>query len=103
MQAEQLVENMDEGLYHRLKDAVETGRWPDGQPLTDQQKKDTLTLVMLYQARHLDQDEPFSIGKDGQMIVKSKAELRKSQRSAQEITRFTLRDTSAVNSVDKDA
>lgn len=91
MQTEQLVANMDEGLYLRLKEAVETGRWPDGQPLTSQQKEDSFTLVMLYQAKHMDQTEPFSIAKGGKVIQKTKAQLQREQ--AQEITRFQLSDT----------
>lgn len=102
MQAEQLVENMNEGLYLRLKSAVETGRWPDGQPLTAQQKEDSLALVVMYQARHLDQNEPFSVGKDGQMVVKSKAELRQ-QRDEQEITRFNLSSDETRSSVQRDS
>lgn len=103
MHAEQLIKNMDKALYLRLKEAVETGRWSDGNVLTDQQRQDSMTLVMLYQARHLDQDEPFSIGKDGQMIVKSKRELRKAQQSEQEITRFSLSDKPASNSPQRES
>lgn len=102
MHAEQLIKNMDNALYLRLKEAVETGRWPDGKALTDQQRQDSMTLVMLYQARHLNQDEPFSIGKDGQMIVKSKRELRDAQQNEQEITRFSLSDTPSATSSTKD-
>ena len=102
-QAEQLIEHMDEALYLRLKEAVEIGRWPDGRALTEQQKQDTMALVLLYQARHLDQDEPFSVGKDGQMIVKSKAEMRKAQRAEQEIMRFNLQYTQPKSSEKKDA
>lgn len=99
MHAEQLVANMDQTLYLRLKEAVETSRWEDGQPLTDQQREDTLTLVMLYQARHLNQDEPFSIDKSGQFIQKSKVEISRSQ--ADEITRFQLNEGSGVENLDR--
>lgn len=93
MQTEQLVANMNESLYLRLKEAVETGRWPDGQPLTSQQKEDSLTLVMLYQAKHLDQTEPFVIAKGGKLIQKTKAQLQREQ----EITRFNLSDSVTGN------
>lgn len=96
MQAEQLVANMDQNLYMRLKEAVETGRWPDGQALSAQQKEDSLTLVMLYQAKHMDQTEPFAIAKGGQIIQKSKAELRRER--DQEITRFNLNENSSEHS-----
>ncbi|MGX5914183.1 YeaC family protein [Aliidiomarina sp. Khilg15.8] len=88
MQHEQLVASMTPELYERLREAVETGRWPDGNALNDQQREDTLALVMLYQARHLDQTEPFSIGKDGNMVQKSKSELRRER--TQDIARFNL-------------
>lgn len=88
MQHEQLIASMTPELYERLRDAVETGRWPDGNALTGQQREDTMALVMLYQARHLDQTEPFSIGKDGNMVQKSKAELRRER--SQDIARFNL-------------
>lgn len=93
MQTEQLVANMNESLYLRLKEAVETGRWPDGQPLTSQQKEDSLTLVMLYQAKHMDQTEPFVIAKGGKLIQKTKVQLQREQ----EITRFNLSDTVTGN------
>lgn len=96
MQAEQLVANMDQALYMRLKEAVETGRWPDGNVLSAQQKEDSLTLVMLYQAKHMDQTEPFAIARGGQIIQKSKAELRRER--DQEITRFNLNETSPEHS-----
>ncbi|MBA3987564.1 YeaC family protein [Aliidiomarina maris] len=98
MQAEQLVQNMDEALYLRLKDAVETGRWPDGQPLSAEQKEHSFTLVMLYQARKLDQDQPFSIAKDGQFIVKSKAELRQQKSALRESRREQQIPTKDISS-----
>lgn len=88
MHHEQLVASMTPELYERLREAVETGRWSDGNALTEQQREDTLALVMLYQARHLDQTEPFSIGKNGSVVQKSKAELRRER--AQDIARFNL-------------
>lgn len=94
MQHEQLVASMTPELYERLREAVETGRWPDGNALTEQQRNDTLTLVMLYQAHHLDQTEPFSIGKDGSMVQKSKAELRRER--TQDIARFNLNTESTT-------
>ncbi|MCC5878766.1 MAG: DUF1315 family protein [Idiomarina sp.] len=92
MDVEKLVANMNEALYLRLKEAVETGRWPDGHALTAQQKEDSLSLVMMYQAKKMDQTDPFAIGKDGQLIQKSKAQLRREreQQRDQEITRFNL-------------
>lgn len=100
MQAEQLVANMSDALYERLKSAVETGRWPDGQPLTPQQKEDSLSLVMMYQAKYMDQTDPFAIGKGGKLIQKSKAQLRRER--DQEITRFNLSDSADTEPTDRD-
>lgn len=97
MQPEQLVENMSESLYLRLREAVETGRWPDGQPLSDTQHSDSMTLVMMYQARKLNQTDLFSIGQDGSWQQKSKAEVRREMNGSpsfdtesQTISRFSL-------------
>ena len=63
--------------YQKLADAVATGRWADGNVLTEQQKAQTLQLVLAYQATVLKSDELFTVGADGQLIQKSKAELKK--------------------------
>jgi hypothetical protein len=72
-----LVSAMAPETYQKLADAVATGRWADGNVLSEQQKEQTLQLVLAYQAKVLKSDELFTIGADGQLIQKSKAELKK--------------------------
>ena len=38
MSFQQVIGQMPKEVYERLKTAVELGKWPDGQPLTDEQK-----------------------------------------------------------------
>ncbi|WP_417763067.1 YeaC family protein [Shewanella sp.] len=72
-----VIDEMPLEVYQRLRAAAETGKWEDGTLLTEAQKESTLQAVMLFQARRLDQNEHFTIGKDGQVIELSKAELKK--------------------------
>ncbi len=71
-----LVSAMSADTYQKLVDAVATKRWADGTLLSDEQHAQSMQLVMAYQAKVLCSDEPFTIGIDGQMVVKSKAEMK---------------------------
>ncbi|WP_345847207.1 YeaC family protein [Shewanella algae] len=72
-----VIEEMPVEVYERLRSAAEIGKWEDGTVLTEEQRENTLQLVMLYQARRLDQTEHFTIGAGGQIIELSKAQLKK--------------------------
>jgi len=72
----QLVDNMSEEMYLRLKCAAETGKWPEGTVVDQAQKESALQITMAYQSRHLNSDEMLTIGPDGQMVMKSKRELK---------------------------
>lgn len=71
-----LVSAMSADTYQKLVEAVATKRWADGTLLSDEQHAQTMQLVMAYQAKVLRSDEPFTIGTDGQMVVKSKTEMK---------------------------
>lgn len=75
MDVDALVANLTPEIYQRLKTAVELGKWPDGVPLTSEQRDNCLQMVMLWQARHNHQPEHMSIGTDGQIVMKSKRQL----------------------------
>ncbi|HEY0209643.1 YeaC family protein [Acerihabitans sp.] len=75
MDVDALLANLTPEIYQRLKTAVELGKWPDGVPLTGEQKDNCLQMVMLWQARHNHQPEHMSIGTDGQIVMKSKRQL----------------------------
>ncbi len=74
---EPVLSQISEAGYEKLKLVVETSRWPDGSRLSELQKEQALQLLMAYQARYLEQDQHLTIGADGQMIHKTKEELKR--------------------------
>lgn len=87
-----LVQAMTPDTYEKLAEAVATGRWADGNLLSEAQRQHSLQLVMAYQAQVLKSEELFTIGADGQMVHKSKAELKKQFETQPSIARFTHDD-----------
>lgn len=96
MQYDDVLRAMTPEIYERMRAAVETGRWPDGQPLTTEQKENAMQLVMVYQAKRLDQTDHFSVNNQGELVMKSKRDMRDELRakaatpSATDIARFKL-------------
>ncbi|MDT0581794.1 MULTISPECIES: DUF1315 family protein [Alteromonadaceae] len=76
MDVQQLVQAMTPQIYDNLRNAVETGKWPDGTPLTEEQKENSLQAVLLYQSRIEQSEQHMTIGKDGEVVQKSKSQLR---------------------------
>ncbi|ANI29141.1 transcriptional regulator [Yersinia entomophaga] len=76
MELDDLIASMTPEIYQRLSQAVELGKWPDGVALTAEQKENSLQMVMLWQARHNTDAQHMSIGTDGQIVMKSKQELK---------------------------
>lgn len=72
----QLVETMSKEMYQRLKHAAETGKWPEGTPVDKAQRDSALQLIMAYQAKHLNSDQMLTIGADGEIVQKSKSQLK---------------------------
>ena len=71
------AKNLSPSLYQQLKQAVETGKWLDGNPLEDKQKADTLQLIMVYQSLYNDKPDHFSIAKGGELYMEKKSVLKK--------------------------
>lgn len=96
MDPEQLVKTMTPEVYQRLNNAVETGKWFDGNPLTEEQKDTCLQAVILYQAEHLENNQHMTIGADGEVIHLSRQELKQQlnqqHNSHSEIARFKQDD-----------
>ncbi|MBS3796957.1 MULTISPECIES: DUF1315 family protein [unclassified Pseudoalteromonas] len=92
MNIDQLVQSITPEVYERLQYGAATGKWPDGSPLSEQQKEQTVQLVMLYQAKVLKSDEQFTVGADGQLVQKSKKELKQQFKAENEIARFSEND-----------
>ncbi len=76
MELDEMIASMTPEVYQRLVTAVETGKWADGVALTAEQKENSLQLVMLWQARHNDNPQHMSVGKGGEMVMKSKKQLK---------------------------
>jgi len=90
MNVEQLVAGMTPEIFINLQTAVETGKWANGQSLTDEQKDNALQAVMLYQAKIAKTNEHMTIGENGEMVHKSKSELRRELSEESEIFRTKL-------------
>jgi len=84
------VDNMPEDLYLRLKHAAETGRWPEGTKVDENQQASALQLVMAYQARHLNSDEMLTIGPDGKMVEKNKRQIKEDWKDPNSIARMKV-------------
>lgn len=89
-QLEAMLEALTPEIYERLVVAVETGKWPDGVALTQQQRDNSLQLVMMWQARHNDAPQHMTIGKDGEMVIKSKRQLKEEFGIEPDVTRINL-------------
>lgn len=76
MDIEQIIASMTPELYQRLATAVELGKWPDGVALTPEQKENSMQLVMLWQARNNTDAQHMTIDTKGQMVMKSKQQLK---------------------------
>lgn len=72
-----VIDEMPEEVYQRLVSATELGKWEDGSVLSEAQRESTLQVIMLYQARKLEQTEHFTIGAGGKINELSKSELKK--------------------------
>ncbi|SHG86133.1 YeaC family protein [Ferrimonas marina] len=77
MEWQQMIDSLTPELVERLQYGVETGKWPDGTPLTDEQRDSAMQAVMLWQARHDDQHQHLTVGSGGQLNQLSKAELKR--------------------------
>ncbi|WP_205955355.1 YeaC family protein [Pantoea stewartii] len=89
-QLEAMLDAMTPEIYERLMTAVETGKWPDGVALTQQQRANSLQLVMMWQARNNDAPQHMTIGKNGEMVTKSKKQLKEEFGIEPDVTRIHL-------------
>lgn len=70
-----MVASMTPDVYKNLRQAVETGKWPDGKPLDENQKAVCQQAVMLYQSKVEKSNEHMTIDSNGNIVHKSKREL----------------------------
>ena len=77
MNAEQLLNAITPEVYDRLVYAVETGRWPEGPPLSQEQRDSCMQAVMLFQSKHNTEAQHMTVAAGGEISFKSKQELKK--------------------------
>ncbi len=53
----QLVETMSPDVYRNLLRSVELGRWPDGRPLTPEQRENAMQAIIAWGQLHLPEEE----------------------------------------------
>lgn len=70
------AKNITPSVYTKLCTAIETGKWLDGNLLSEQQKEHTLQLVMAYQSLYNEKPDHFTIAKGGEVHMQKKSELR---------------------------
>lgn len=70
------AKNISPSLYKQLKQVIETGKWLDGNKLSEQQKAHSMQLVMAYQSLFNEQPDHFSIAKGGEIHMQNKKELK---------------------------
>ncbi|CAM3533996.1 hypothetical protein VA7868_03857 [Vibrio aerogenes CECT 7868] len=76
MNAQQLTEIITPEAYQRLLYAVETGKWPEGTTLSQEQRDACIQAVMLFQSKHNTEPEHMTIAAGGEVCLKPKSELR---------------------------
>lgn len=91
MELDEIIAGMTPEIYQRLVTAVETGKWADGVALTPEQKENSLQLVLLWQAKHNDDPQHMSVAKGGEIVMKSKKQLKEEFGiSDEDVTRIQL-------------
>tara|TARA_R110002012_G_scaffold20157_1_gene71658 strand:- start:105 stop:386 length:282 start_codon:yes stop_codon:yes gene_type:complete len=92
MNPEMLLKSMTPEVYQKLLQAVETGKWLDGNPLTEGQRETTMQAVMLYQAKILKSDQHMTVGANGEIVQKSRQQFEQELNDKNTIARFTEND-----------
>lgn len=91
-----LLNSMTPEVYERLRQSVETGKWLDGTPLSEDQKESCMQAVMLYQAKIEKSSEHMTVNESGEIVHKSKQEFKRALSNQQDdnntIARFKQDD-----------
>lgn len=74
---EQLIDGMNSDVYDSLKQAIELGKWRDGSKLNAQQVDFCMQAIILYEAKHLPEQD--RIGFDLSASCKSKVGAAQTQ------------------------
>ncbi len=57
MDYQTLIQSMTPDLYRNLRRAVELGKWPDGQPVTREQRENAMQALIAWGEQHLPEDQ----------------------------------------------
>lgn len=57
MDYRRLIQNMTPQVYRSLKRAVELGKWPDGRPVTREQRQEAMQAIIAWGELHLPEHE----------------------------------------------
>jgi uncharacterized protein YeaC (DUF1315 family) len=93
MDVDKLLAAISPEIYQNMLTAVQTGRWPDGKQLSDEQRDHTQQMVILYQSKHNHQPQHFTVGTDGELVMKSKQELKRQYKEEQTIISVPQNDS----------
>lgn len=67
----QTIANLNQDVINQLKNAVEIGRWENGDKLTAEQLESAMQAVMLWEAKNIGNTpgEPFVVGSNGELYT----------------------------------
>lgn len=57
MNKDQILQAITPQIYERFKSAIEIGRWPDGNALSDEQKKLCMEAIITFEHAHLTKEQ----------------------------------------------
>ena len=57
MHYQELIDRLHPELVQRLRNAVETGRWPDGREVTAEQREHSLQAIIAWESARLPEEE----------------------------------------------
>ncbi|MFO7786759.1 DUF1315 family protein [Vreelandella utahensis] len=52
MTYEELIRQLDPRIYQRLRESLQLGKWPDGTPLSEEQKRICMEAIIWYENEH---------------------------------------------------
>ena len=82
-EVEALLKTMNSEIRDNLARAVEIGKWPDGNALTEQQRAYAMQAVMLWDSQHgQEEDEPFKVLRGGKVIRQMDKKAQPKQRES---------------------
>lgn len=53
MDYQQLIDSMSPEIFQSLRRSVEVGKWPDGKPLTPEQRENAMQAIIAWGEKHL--------------------------------------------------